>query len=164
MGRYLSGGGDGMSDSIPATINNKQPARLADGEFVVPADVVADLGNGSSNAGAKKLYAMMKGQIAGLMKQAQQMQEKMKRAQEELNALELTGQAAGGLVKATISGKYEVKRVQIDPAAMDDREMLEDLVVTAYTDAFKQAEAASQALMSGATAGMPMPPGFKLPF
>jgi hypothetical protein len=60
MGRYLSGGGDGMSDSIPATINNKQPARLADGEFVVPADVVADLGNGSSNAGAKKLYAMMK--------------------------------------------------------------------------------------------------------
>ena len=59
-GRYLSGGGDGMSDSIPATINNKQPARLADGEFVVLADVVADLGNGSSNAGAKKLYAMMK--------------------------------------------------------------------------------------------------------
>jgi hypothetical protein len=58
-GRYLSGGGDGMSDSIPATINNKQPARLADGEFVVPADVVSDLGNGSSNAGAKKLYAMM---------------------------------------------------------------------------------------------------------
>ncbi|NCZ80565.1 MAG: YbaB/EbfC family nucleoid-associated protein, partial [Burkholderiaceae bacterium] len=66
---------------------------------------------------------MMKGQIAGLMKQAQQMQEKMKRAQEELNALELTGQAAGGLVKVTISGKYEMKRVQIDPSAMDDREM-----------------------------------------
>jgi len=106
---------------------------------------------------------MMKGQIAGLMKQAQQMQEKMKRAQEELNALELMGQAAGGLVKVTISGKYEMKRVQIDPAAMDDREMLEDLVVTAYTDAFKQAEAASQALMSGATAGMPMPPGLRLP-
>lgn len=58
-GRYLSGGGDGMSDSIPATINGKQPARLADGEFVVPADVVSDLGNGSSNAGAKKLYEMM---------------------------------------------------------------------------------------------------------
>ena len=107
---------------------------------------------------------MMKGQIAGLMKQAQQMQEKMKRAQEELNALELTGQAASGMVKVTISGKYEMKRVQIDPSAMEDREMLEDLVVTAYTDAFKQAEAASQALMSGATAGMPMPPGFKLPF
>ena len=107
---------------------------------------------------------MMKGQLAGLMKQAQQMQEKMKRAQEELNALELTGQAAGGMVKVTISGKYEMKRVQIDPSAMDDREMLEDLLVTVYSDAFKQAEAASQALMSGATAGMPMPPGFKLPF
>lgn len=107
---------------------------------------------------------MMKGQLAGLMKQAQQMQEKMKRAQEELNALELTGQAAGGMVKVTISGKFEMKRVQIDPSAMDDREMLEDLLVTAYSDAFKQAEAASQALMSGATAGMPMPPGFKLPF
>ncbi len=107
---------------------------------------------------------MMKGQIAGLMKQAQQMQEKMKRAQEELNALELTGQAASGMVKVTISGKYEMKRVQIDPSAMEDREMLEDLLVTAYSDAFKQAEAASQALMSGATAGMPMPPGFKLPF
>jgi len=107
---------------------------------------------------------MMKGQIAGLMKQAQQMQEKMKRAQEELNALELTGKAASGMVKVTISGKYEMKRVQIDPAAMEDREMLEDLLVTAYSDAFKQAEAASQALMSGATAGMPMPPGFKLPF
>lgn len=107
---------------------------------------------------------MMKGQIAGLMKQAQQMQEKMKRAQEELNTLELTGLAAGGMVKVTISGKYEMKRVQIDPSAMDDREMLEDLLVTAYSDAFKQAEAASQALMSGATAGMPMPPGFKLPF
>jgi nucleoid-associated protein EbfC len=107
---------------------------------------------------------MMKGQIAGLMKQAQQMQEKMKRAQEELNALELTGQAAGGMVKVTITGKYEMKRVQIDPSAMEDREMLEDLLVTAYSDAFKQAEAASQALMSGATAGMPMPPGFKLPF
>ncbi len=107
---------------------------------------------------------MMKGHIAGLMKQAKQMQEKMKRAQEELNALELTGQAASGMVKVTISGKYEMKRVQIDPAAMEDREMLEDLLVTAYSDAFKQAEAASQALMSGATAGMPMPPGFKLPF
>jgi nucleoid-associated protein EbfC len=107
---------------------------------------------------------MMKGQLAGLMKQAQQMQDKMKRAQEELNSMELTGQAAGGMVKVTISGKYEMKRVQIDPSAMDDREMLEDLLVTAYSDAFKQAEAASQTLMSGATAGMPMPPGFKLPF
>jgi len=106
---------------------------------------------------------MMKGGIAGLMKQAQQMQEKMKKAQEQLAALEVTGQAAG-LVKVTVSGKNELKRVQIEPGAMDDREMLEDLIVTAYADAFKQVEAASSQLMSGATAGMPMPPGFKLPF
>jgi DNA-binding YbaB/EbfC family protein len=103
---------------------------------------------------------MMKGGLAGLMKQAQQMQEKMKVAQEQLAALEVTGQAAGGLVK----GKHEMKRVQIDPGAMDDREMLEDLLVTAYIEAFKQVEAASSQVMSGATAGMPMPPGFKLPF
>jgi DNA-binding YbaB/EbfC family protein len=106
---------------------------------------------------------MMKGGIAGLMKQAQQMQEKMKQAQDQLAALEVTGQAAG-LVKVTVSGKNELKRVQIEPGAMDDREMLEDLIVTAYADAFKQVEAASSQLMSGATAGMPMPPGFKLPF
>ncbi|MBT8630605.1 YbaB/EbfC family nucleoid-associated protein [Polynucleobacter paneuropaeus] len=106
---------------------------------------------------------MMKGGIAGLMKQAQQMQDKMKKAQDQLAALEVTGQAAG-LVKVTVSGKNELKRVQIEPGAMDDREMLEDLIVTAYADAFKQVEAASTQLMSGATAGMPMPPGFKLPF
>ena len=107
---------------------------------------------------------MMKGGLAGLMKQAQQMQEKMKTAQAQLAALEVSGQAAGGLVKVSLTGKYELNRVQIDPAAMDDREMLEDLNVTAYSEAFKQVEAANAQLMSGATAGMPMPPGFKLPF
>ncbi len=106
----------------------------------------------------------MKGGLAGLMKQAQQMQEKMKTAQAQLAALEVSGQAAGGLVKVSLTGKYELKRVQIDPAAMEDREMLEDLIVTAYSEAFKQVEAANAQLMSGATAGMPMPPGFKLPF
>ena len=107
---------------------------------------------------------MMKGGLAGLMKQAQQMQEKMKTAQAQLAALEVSGQAAGGLVKVSLTGKYELKRVQIDPAAMEDREMLEDLIVTAYSEAFKQVEAANAQLMSGATAVMPMPPGFKLPF
>ena len=107
---------------------------------------------------------MMKGGLAGLMKQAQQMQEKMKTAQAQLAALEVSGQAAGGLVKVSLTGKYELRRVQIDPAAMDDREMLEDLIVTAYSEAFKKVEAANAQLMSGATAGMPMPPGFKLPF
>ncbi len=101
---------------------------------------------------------MMKGGLAGLMKQAQQMQEKMKTAQAQLAALEVSGQAAGGLVKVSLTGKYELRRVQIDPAAMDDREMLEDLIVTAYSEAFKQVEAANAQLMSGATAGMPMPP------
>ncbi len=107
---------------------------------------------------------MMKGNIAGLMKQAQQMQKKMKVAQEQLAALEVTGQVAGGLVKVTISGKHEMKRVQIDVDAMNDREMLEDLIVTAYTDAFKQVEAASSQVMSGAVTDMPISPGFKLPF
>lgn len=107
---------------------------------------------------------MMKGQIAGLMKQAQQMQEKMKRAQEELTNLELVGQAGSGLVKVTVSGKHQVKKVEISEAAMEDREMLEDLLVTACADAFKQVEAAAEQRMAGATAGMPMPPGFKLPF
>ena len=107
---------------------------------------------------------MMKGGLAGLMKQAQQMQEKMKTAQAQLAALEVSGQAAGGLVKVSLTGKYELRRVQIDPAAMDDREMVEDLIVTAYSEAVKQVEAANAQLMSGATAGMPMPPGFKLPF
>jgi len=107
---------------------------------------------------------MMKGQIAGLMKQAQQMQEKMKRAQEELTNLEVVGQAGSGLVKVTVSGKHQVKKVEISDAAMEDREMLEDLLVTACADAFKQVEAATEQRMAGATAGMPMPPGFKLPF
>ena len=107
---------------------------------------------------------MMKGGLAGLMKQAQQMQEKMKLAQEQLAALEVTGQAASGLIKITVSGKYEMKRVEIAEGAIDDREMLEDLIVTAYADAFKQVEAANAQVMSGATAGMPMPPGFKPPF
>ncbi len=107
---------------------------------------------------------MMKGQIAGLMKQAQQMQEKMKKAQEELASMELIGQAASGMVKVTTNGKHIVKRVQIDASVMDDREMLEDLLVTALNDAHTQAETAAESRMSGATAGMPMPPGFKLPF
>jgi DNA-binding YbaB/EbfC family protein len=89
---------------------------------------------------------MMKGNIAGLMKQAQQMQENMKRAQAELASMEVTGQAGNGLIQVTVSGKYELKRVQIAEGAMEDREMLEDLMVVAYADAFKQVEAASERL------------------
>jgi len=107
---------------------------------------------------------MMKGNIAGLMKQAQQMQENMKRAQAELEALEVLGSAASGAVKITMTGKHAVKRVEISAEVMDDRETLEDLLVTAYADAFRQVEETASKKMSGATAGMPMPPGFKLPF
>jgi hypothetical protein len=78
--------------------------------------------------------------------------------------MEIVGQAAGGMVKVTANGKHMIQRVQIDPSVMDDREMLEDLLVTALADAHQQAELASESRMSGATAGMPMPPGFKLPF
>jgi DNA-binding YbaB/EbfC family protein len=78
--------------------------------------------------------------------------------------LEVIGQAAGGSVKVTMTGKHALKRVEIADAAMDDKEMLEDLLVTAYADAYRQIEQVSSQKMSGATAGMPMPPGFKLPF
>jgi DNA-binding YbaB/EbfC family protein len=109
----------------------------------------------------------MKGGLAGLMKQAQQMQEKMNRAQEELGAIEVEGKAGNGAICVVMSCRHEVRRVRIDPSLMgdaDDREMLEDLIVTACNDALKQVEATTQAKMSGLTAGLPLPPGMKLPF
>jgi hypothetical protein len=109
----------------------------------------------------------MKGGLAGLMKQAQQMQEKMNRAQEELGAIEVEGKAGNGAASVTMTCRHEVRRVRIDPALIadaDDREMLEDLLVTALNDAVKQVEATTQAKMSGLTAGLPLPPGMKLPF
>jgi nucleoid-associated protein EbfC len=107
---------------------------------------------------------MMKGGLAGLMKQAQQMQENMKRAQAELAVQEVEGQAGSGSVKVTMTCDHVVKRVHIDPAAMDDREMLEDLIVAALKEAHRHAEAASKERMAGFGAGMAMPPGLKLPF
>jgi len=107
----------------------------------------------------------MKGQLAGLMKQAQQMQENMRKAQEQLGQLEVQGEAGAGLVKVLMSCRHDVKRVSIDPSLMgDDREMLEDLVAAAMNDAVRKAEAMTQEKMSGVTAGMPMPPGMKFPF
>jgi len=107
----------------------------------------------------------MKGQLAGLMKQAQQMQENMRKAQEQLGQLEVRGEAGAGLVKVLMSCRHDVKRVSIDPSLMgDDREMLEDLVAAAMNDAVRKAEAMTQEKMSGVTAGMPMPPGMKFPF
>jgi len=108
---------------------------------------------------------MMKNQLAGLMKQAQAMQDSMKKAQEEIARLEIEGQSGAGLVKVVMTGRHDVKRVTIDPTLMgEDKDMLEDLVAAAVNDAVRKVEAATQDKMAGLTAGLPMPPGFKLPF
>jgi nucleoid-associated protein EbfC len=108
---------------------------------------------------------MMKGGIGNLMKQAQKMQENMQKAQEELANMEVTGQAGGGMVSVVMTGRHDVKRVSIDPSLMkDDKEMLEDLFAAAVNDAVRQVEKRSQERMAGMTAGMGLPPGFKMPF
>ena len=108
---------------------------------------------------------MMKGQLAGLMKQAQAMQESMKRAQEELASTEVEGTSGAGLVKVTMTCRHDVKRVAIDPSLLgDDKDMLEDLVAAAFNDAVRRAETVSNERMSKLTAGMPLPPGMKFPF
>lgn len=105
-----------------------------------------------------------KGGLGGLMKQAQQMQENMKRAQEQLALVEVEGQAGGGMVKVVMTCRNDVKRVVIDISVMDDKEMLEDLVAAALNDAVRKAETVSTEKMSSFTAGMQLPPGFKMPF
>jgi len=107
---------------------------------------------------------MMKGGIAGLMKQAQQMQENMKKAQDQIAAMEIEGESGAGMVKVVLTGKYEVRRVHIDPSVMDDREMLEDLVAAAVNSAVHKVEAVAAEKMSGFTAGLNLPPGMKMPF
>jgi DNA-binding YbaB/EbfC family protein len=108
---------------------------------------------------------MMKGQLAGLMKQAQAMQDNLKKAQDELAHVEVEGQSGAGLVKVVMTCKNDVKRVTIDPSLLaDDKDMLEDLVAAAFNDAVRRAEEVSQQKMGKLTAGMPMPPGMKFPF
>ncbi|CAM8624535.1 DNA_YbaB_EbfC, DNA-binding protein, YbaB/EbfC family [Oxalobacteraceae bacterium] len=108
---------------------------------------------------------MMKGQLAGLMKQAQAMQDNMKKMQDQLATIEVEGQAGAGMVKVIMTCKNDVKRVTIDPSLLgEDKDMLEDLVAAAFNDAVRKAEATSNEKMSGMTAGLPLPPGFKLPF
>ena len=108
---------------------------------------------------------MMKGQLAGLMKQAQAMQDNLRKAQEELAQIEVEGQSGAGLVKVVMTCKNDVKRVSIDPSLLaDDKDMLEDLVAAAFNDAVRKAEATTQEKMGSLTAGMQLPPGFKLPF
>jgi DNA-binding YbaB/EbfC family protein len=108
---------------------------------------------------------MMKNQLAGLMKQAQQMQENMKKAQEDLARIEVEGQSGAGLVKVVMTCRHDVKRVVIDKSLMgEDKDMLEDLLAAAINDAVRRVESTTQEKMAGLTMGMPMPPGFKLPF
>jgi DNA-binding YbaB/EbfC family protein len=108
---------------------------------------------------------MIKGGIGNLMKQAQQMQENMQKLQAKIAEMEVEGAAGAGLVKVVMTGKHDVKRVTIDPSLLaDDKDMLEDLVAAAVNDAVRKVEAMVQEKMSAATAGLPLPPGFKLPF
>ena len=103
--------------------------------------------------------------LGNMMKQAEALQRNMQKAQEEIAAMEIVGEAGGGMVKVTMTGRHEVKRVQIEPAVFgDDREMLEDLIAAACNDVVRKLEAATQQRMSGLMAGMRLPPGMKLPF
>jgi len=108
---------------------------------------------------------MMKGQLAGLMKQAQQMQDNMRKMQEQLAQIEVEGQSGAGMVKVVMTCRHDVKRVIIDPSVIgDDKEMLEDLIAAAVNDAVRKVESTSQEKMASVTAGLPLPPGMKLPF
>ena len=105
----------------------------------------------------------MRGNIAQLMQQAQKMQENLQRAQEELAKIEVSGSAGGGMVQVTLTGTKACRQVRIDPSVLSDPEMVEDLVAAAFNDASNKVDAESQARMGSATAGIPLPPGFKLP-
>ncbi|MGQ0656622.1 MAG: YbaB/EbfC family nucleoid-associated protein [Chromatiales bacterium] len=107
----------------------------------------------------------MKGPLGDLMKQAQRMQESLQKAQEEIAGMEVNGEAGAGMVKVVMTGRHDVKRVCIDPSLMqDDKTMLEDLVAAAVNDAVRRVEQMSKDKLAGLAAGMPLPPGMKLPF
>lgn len=107
----------------------------------------------------------MKGDLGELMKQAQQMQEQMQKAQEDLANAEVVGESGAGMIKVTMTGRHDVKRVEIDPGLMsEDKEMLEDLLAAAVNDAVRRVEAKNKEQLSSMTAGMGLPGGFKMPF
>ncbi len=107
----------------------------------------------------------MKGGLGNLMKQAQQMQENLQKAQAEIANLEVTGQSGGGMVTVVMTGKHDVRRVTIDPSLMEeDKEMIEDLLAAAVNDAVRALESTTKDKMAGVTGGMDLPPGMKLPF
>ena len=108
---------------------------------------------------------MMKGGMGNLMKQAQQMQAKMQKAQEEIANMEVVGESGAGMVKVTMTGSHSVRRVDIDESLMeDDKEMIEDLVAAAFNDAVRRVEEVNKEKMGALTGGMQMPPGMKMPF
>ncbi|MBS0496391.1 MAG: YbaB/EbfC family nucleoid-associated protein [Gammaproteobacteria bacterium] len=108
---------------------------------------------------------MMKGNLGNMMKQAQMMQENMRKMQENLASIEVEGQSGAGMVKVTMTCRHDVKRVSIDSSLIgDDKEMLEDLIAAAFNDAVRKVETTTQEKMSALTSGMGLPPGFKLPF
>jgi DNA-binding YbaB/EbfC family protein len=108
---------------------------------------------------------MMKGGMGNIMKQAQQMQEKMAKMQEEVAKMEVTGESGAGMVSVVMTGRHDVKKVSIDDSVMsEDKELLEDLLAAAVNDAVRKVEANSQEKMGSVTAGMGLPPGMKLPF
>ncbi len=107
----------------------------------------------------------MKSDLSNIMKQAQQMQENMQKAQKEIANMEVTGESGAGLVKITMTGRHDVKSVTIDPTLIgDDKDMLEDLIAAAVNDANRRVESMTQVKMSGLTAGMDLPAGMKFPF
>ncbi|HLT14059.1 MAG TPA: YbaB/EbfC family nucleoid-associated protein [Marinobacter sp.] len=107
----------------------------------------------------------MMNNMGDLMKKAQQMQEQMQKAQEEVAKAEVTGESGAGLVKVTMNGRHDVRKVEIDPSLLsEDKEILEDLLAAAVNDAVRRVEAHQKDKMSGMMSGMGMPPGFKMPF
>jgi len=107
---------------------------------------------------------MLKGGMGNLMKQAQQMQEQLQKAQQELAHMEVIGEAGGALVQITMTGRHDVRRVRIDPSLLDDPQMLEDLIAAAVNDAVQKIEAGTKDKYAGMAGGLNLPPGFKLPF
>jgi len=107
---------------------------------------------------------MMKGGLADLMKKAQELQSNLQKTQQELEAMEVTGESGGGMVKITMNGRHDVRRVDIDPTSLDDKEMLEDLIAAAINDSIRKVEKLSKEKMSDVAGGLGLPSGFKLPF
>ncbi len=106
----------------------------------------------------------MKGGLADLMKKAQELQSNLQKTQQELEAMEVTGESGGGMVKITMNGRHDVRRVDIDPTSLDDKEMLEDLIAAAINDSIRKVEKLSKEKMSDVAGGLGLPSGFKLPF